>query len=329
MDSDEFAADLVLEGGGVKGVGLVGAVSALHDKGFQLGGPGRVAGTSAGAIVGALVAAGMPVPDMVKVMRDLDYRQFLDSPPLGVLGRGISVLARLGMYRGDQLHRWIADQLASLGVRTFGQLRLEDPNADLPPERRYRLVVVVSDVTSGRMIRLPWDYPRYGLDPDKQSVADAVRASASIPFFFRPFRLTLPDGKHLAVCVDGGMLSNFPVHVFDRQDGQRPRWPTFGVKLSAASPAGDWGTGGAAVRGPISLGRALLSTMVEAHDRLDLDDPSVCARTIFVETDGINATDFGLSADQRELLYRSGRSRAKEFLATWDFDEYLRRYRCW
>ena len=47
-------ADLVLEGGGVKGIGLVGAVLTLHEAGYVFP---RVGGTSAGAIVAALIAA--------------------------------------------------------------------------------------------------------------------------------------------------------------------------------------------------------------------------------------------------------------------------------
>ncbi len=47
-------ADLVLEGGGVKGIGLVGAYSELSKAGYAFH---RIAGTSAGAIVGALIAA--------------------------------------------------------------------------------------------------------------------------------------------------------------------------------------------------------------------------------------------------------------------------------
>ena len=51
----DLRADLVLEGGGVKGIGLVGAIAVLEERGYLFN---RVAGTSAGAIVGALVAAG-------------------------------------------------------------------------------------------------------------------------------------------------------------------------------------------------------------------------------------------------------------------------------
>jgi NTE family protein len=323
---DTWVADLVLQGGGVKGIGLVGAVSALHDKGYVLGDPGRVAGTSAGAIVGSLVAAGMPVPELVRLMRGLDYRQFRDSPPLWALGRGVALLTTLGMHRGDEMHRWIEARLADCGVRTFRDLKLCDPCGNLPPERSYKLVVVVSDVSNGRMLRLPWDYACYGLDPDEQPVADAVRASASIPFYFRPYRLALPDRAGDVLCTDGGMLSNFPVHIFDRYD-RTPRWPTFGVMLAGRPAPGNRGAGTGRIRGPVGFGKALLSTMINAHDRLDLDDPGVSARTVFVETHGLNATDFDLDPDTRDELYRAGRQAAKDFLATWDFTDYLRRYR--
>jgi predicted acylesterase/phospholipase RssA len=47
-------ADLVLEGGGVNGIALVRVISVLEQRGYRFR---RVAGTSAGAIVGSLVAA--------------------------------------------------------------------------------------------------------------------------------------------------------------------------------------------------------------------------------------------------------------------------------
>ena len=52
----------------------------------------------------------------------------------------------------------------------------------MPTARRQTITL-----TTSQMVRLPWDYRRvYGLDPDEQPVADAVRASMSIPFFFNP-----------------------------------------------------------------------------------------------------------------------------------------------
>ena len=63
------------------------------------------------------------------------------------------------------------------------------------------------------------DYRRVGLDPDEQPVADAVRASMSIPFFFRPVSLRATSGL-TSTLVDGGLLSNFPIDSLDRTDGE-------------------------------------------------------------------------------------------------------------
>src|SRR5215218_658991 len=57
-------ADLVLAGGGVKGIAHVGVLSVLHERGYRFE---RAAGTSAGAIVAALVAAGMSPPRMHEI----------------------------------------------------------------------------------------------------------------------------------------------------------------------------------------------------------------------------------------------------------------------
>ena len=63
------------------------------------------------------------------------------------------------------------------------------------------------------------------------AVADAVRASMSIPFVFRPVTVTNATTKLTSTIVDGGILSHFPIDSLDRTDGRQPRWPTFGVTL--------------------------------------------------------------------------------------------------
>ena len=177
------------------------------------------------------------------MMRTVDYGRFQDEgfiDHLGLVGKGLSLLFEKGIYEGRYLHAWLDGLLTNLGKRTFADLRIDDPKSSLPPEKAYRLVVMASDVTRGELVRLPWDYPRYGLKADDQLVADAVRASMSIPFFYEPVQLKWRDaeGNNVSYMVDGGMLSNFPIEVFDRTDGERPRWPTFGIKLSAKPNAG-------------------------------------------------------------------------------------------
>jgi NTE family protein len=95
---DELHADVVLEGGGVKGIALVGALSVLMDAGYTFP---RVAGTSAGAIVGALLAADMPADEMRSIMAATDYGRFQDESWLDALpgGKIISLLVDDGIYR--------------------------------------------------------------------------------------------------------------------------------------------------------------------------------------------------------------------------------------
>jgi NTE family protein len=321
-------ADLVLEGGGVKGIGLVGAYAALTEAGYEFH---RIAGTSAGAIVGALIAAGMKPSELEKVMREVDYGLFQDESfidHLGLVGKGLSLLFEKGIYEGHYLRQWLDGILTPLGKRTFGDLRIEDPKSSLPPERAYRLVVMASDVTRGVLARLPWDYPRYGLKADDQLVADAVRASMSIPFFYEPlqFKGRDPAGKEVvSFMVDGGMLSDFPIDVFDRTDGKPPRWPTFGIKLSAR-PASVV-VQRFEVKGTLGLARAMVGTMSNFHDQMHIDDPSVLARTMFVDTGAVKATDFDIDKPAQDTLFVHGRHAADKFLATWDFEGYVKKFR--
>ena len=316
-------ADLVLEGGGVKGIALVGAIAVLEEHGYVFN---RVAGTSAGSIVGSLVAAGMSSTEMVELMRSLDYTSFSDKGPEDRFpgGRLYSLLRQQGVYEGEYFKTWLGEILEARGVRTFADLRYEDPGMTLPADQRYKLVVMASDVSVGRLRRLPWDYPDFGLEPAEVPVVDAVRASMSIPFFFEPVRVRNRLTDTEIWLVDGGILSNFPVEVFDRSHGSPPRWPTFGIKLSARR-------GAQAVRFQVDntydLARSILATMTSFHDQMHIDAPGVTARTIFVDTFGVKATDFDLTRETADRLYANGRAAAESFLAGWDFDAYVAQFR--
>jgi NTE family protein len=93
-------------------------------------------------------------------MRRLDYARFQDGgllPHLGPPGKGLELLLHNGIYKTDFIHDWITEALATCNVHTWRQLKYTDSGADanLPPERRYKLVVIVSDLSRGRMLRLP------------------------------------------------------------------------------------------------------------------------------------------------------------------------------
>ena len=177
----------VFEGGGVKGVGLVGAVSVTEERGYQFR---NVAGTSAGAIISTLIAAGYSAVELKGILDELDYNNFKDKgledkiPLVGLLA---SAAFEKGIYEGDFFLEWIQDLLDKKGVNTFGDLVIEEHRDN--PKYRYRLQVIAADVTRGKMLVLPRDIAHYGIDPDSLGIARAVRMSMAIHGLIRMNRV--------------------------------------------------------------------------------------------------------------------------------------------
>jgi NTE family protein len=343
-------ADLVLEGGGVKGIGFAGAVLALAEAGYHFK---RVAGTSAGAIAATLVAAIEKAGKDMSVISDylgqLQFDSFLregrlrhlaGKMHLATVADAATLMTQMGLYSGDYLAEWLTPILKGLGVATFADLRItDDPGMSLPEDHQYTLVVHASDISRGELVRLPWDFGYYGVEAETQDVVAAVRASMSIPFFFEPVRFASkpatvkvrqPDGAFVdqaypggeVTWVDGGMLANFPIDAFDRVDNGPSRWPTIGIKLSAQplEMAKD-------VPAENTLAEAFrcLQTMLNEWDRYHVDQ-TTADRTIFVDNrvtsmvDGkpeviaVSATDFHLTADLQRQLFLNGASAATQFV---------------
>jgi NTE family protein len=323
--------DLVLSGGGVKFIGLVGAIVALMDAGYSIK---RVSGVSAGSVVASILAAAsndgrLTGEEMKELAFSVPLHRWRDAGPVPYLGAAWGLVRETSMYRGDAAHDWIRGELKNLGVSQFGDLTLDEDH--LFEGRHYKLVVTVADVTAAQLVRLPWDYTRlYGLDPDEQLVADAVRASMAIPFFYRPVKLRAADGA-TSTLVDGGVLSNFPIDTFDRPDRKPPRWPTFGITV-LPRPAEGIGAVMPALK-PLrffeqtALLESLLTTMLAGHDQTHLSQPWVSARAIAVESNNVGVLDFDIPRGRLEELYDNGYASTQDFLSTWDWPAYLDRFR--
>jgi NTE family protein len=328
MVDGERCADLVFEGGGVKGIGLAGAFAEIERREIE---PKGVAGASAGAITAALVAAGYKSSELGAILRELPFSSFKDEgweDRLPIVGRAASLLVERGIYEGRFFQRWMTELLEAKDVTTFGQLA--DETAD-NPKHRYRLRVIVSDVTHRRMLVLPNDAEHLGIHPDELEIAYAVRMSMSIPVFFEPVVHRHPRSGEEHVIVDGGMLSNFPVWLFDRE-GAEPRWPTFGLLLVEPDPKVPIGHRLAGEEHGVARGslvdyfKSLASTMMEAHDRMYLEQATY-ARTIPIPTLGVGTTEFDIAPERASALYESGRAAASDFLDQWDLATYVEEFR--
>lgn len=322
--NSELRADLVFEGGGVKGIGLAGAYRALSDHGYQAQ---CVAGTSAGAITAALVAAGYTGAELEQVvLHEMKFTDFEDPSALGRLGApgdAAEFFLHRGIHSGNYFLTWMRARLAAKGKATFADLRNPDQS---DPKRAYLLRVIASDLTGRSMLVLPDDAAKLGVPSDELEIALAVRMSMSIPVFFRP---VVADGHTI---VDGALLSNYPIWLFDAPPGQPPAFPTFGMVLVAPSqtaplvPTDGGSAPPAPVKSPVDFAKAIAETMMEARDRFYVEEANY-ARTIPIPTLGVRTTDFDISPERARALFESGKQAADDFLSVWDFDAYKAKFR--
>jgi NTE family protein len=291
--------DIVFSGGGIKGFALIGAYEAIEAKGFRFK---RLAGTSAGSLIAALIASGYTSKQIIDLIDELELQRLLNegNPLLPFpLMKWVLLYWRMGLYKGQALEQWLENVLALRGVKTF---------ADLPEGSLY---IVASDVTNGRLLILPDDLQQYGIDPGTFSVAKAVRMSVSIPYFFEPVKLQTNTGKILI--VDGGVLSNFPLFLFDEEKEIKKR-PVLGIQLSAKLNERPKKK----IRNAIELYEALFAAMKEAHDARYISRRYE-KNIVFLPVRHILPTEFAITKEERDRLIEYGRTKTEQFLRKWTY----------
>ncbi len=233
----------VFEGGGVRGIALAGAAAATLDRGYQFH---RAVGTSAGALVAALVVAGYDADELEEEVAGLNWRRLLHPTPMAslpLLGKHLALMAHKGVNSTDRIETVWARLLARKGVRTFG---------DLP---EGALQVVATDLTHGAGVAFPHCLPGYGHDPESFSVARAVVMSAAVPFLFTPVPLVDTLTGETVLFSDGAMAANYPIGVVEKDR------PVFGFRLS---PDGDPHLH-QSISGPYGLAKAVIVSGIRAR----------------------------------------------------------------
>lgn len=298
----------VFEGGGVKGISLAGAVKAAELAGVQFR---RVAGTSSGSIVAAVLAAGYTADEMKKIIESTPFHSFLQRAPVfntKIIGPALRILIKKGLYSGEALENWIRQILLRKGIFTF---------SDIPKGKLY---IVASDITNGKLLVLPDDLRQYGINPSTFPVAKAVRMSCSIPYFFDPVILRLigpaARGKSFSeqfvYVVDGGLLSNFPLWLFDREKKEgSASLPVVGFQMVGKNSSEPH-----KIDGPFSMLSAMFETMLSAHDERYIEK-EYRHRTIKIPTLGISTTHFKLTDEESLALYDSGLRAGRRFFSAW------------
>lgn len=281
--------NLAFAGAGVRNGGYVGAVEALDAAG-ALGAIEGVAGTSSGSIIATLLAVGYTPSELRQAMLDLDFGKILDG---GLIRGGVNLLTGFGWHTGSYFQNAIEEAIAvktkSRGT-TFREL-------ERGPYRKLRIVGANLSTHQARIF------------PDATSmdlpVAKAVRISMSIPLFFKAERL---DGD---VYVDGGVILNYPVDVFDTP-GSDSR-ATLGVYMdSSRAPRRQ------SIRTLHDYAAALFGALVATQSeelRLSAVDS---ARSIRVDDLGIYAAAFQIGREEKLALMAQGLEATRRYLTRFE-----------
>lgn len=291
--------DGVFSGGGVKAYAFLGSLKSIKENNFQIE---RVAGTSAGAILASLLAARYTADEIEELIMPLDLKQFLDPPIITKyipLSKWLFLYFKMGLNKGDKLEEWIYTLLAAKGIYTFKDVK------------ETYLKIVVSDLSRGKLVVIPDDLNRiYGIDPSTFSVAKAVRMSAGFPYFFFPAKMNSVNNEKSYI-VDGGLLSNFPLWIFGKNNTHLKR-PVLGVKLSGSTEE----VPPRKITNAIDMFQAVFSTMKLAHDARYVSKTKQ-DNIIFIPVEGVGAVDFYISNQVKQELIQVGKQATDHFLKYW------------
>jgi NTE family protein len=182
------------------------------------------------------------------------------------------------------------------------------------------LVIVSSDITHGLKVEFPGMHRMYWGNDRSISPARYVRASMSVPVFFKPMEVVFDparrdeirkawneilkvqnDPGERALFVDGGLLSNFPINVFYNASMPVPRKPTFGIKLEYENEIES-----KTIKSFVDFGGSIINTMRFFYDRDFALKQDLYKKTVrSVDTGDIHWLNFNLTDKEKlELFYR-------------------------
>jgi NTE family protein len=322
--------NLVFQGGGVKAFAYHGALPLLEEYGI-LPQILRIAGSSAGALLATLLSFRLDAEKTIDLYQTVNYsklaqasedREFLQHLPKRLEKEllrfregtevGIRFLRKYGLYANDYAHEWLMETIATYcggnGRATF---------ADFHGQGFRDVYILATNISTHSAEVFSAEYT-----PDV-AVADAVIMSGSIPFFFEAPQF---DGTQFGTgdfYTDGGVLSNYPLHIFDHPRFERGNryyenginWETLGCRLFTPMECRQQ-------KEPISNIFDYIENLIETM--ADVQEVSFESRlvdqlrTISISNCGVRTTDFDLQPDPSDSRYaalvQSGQTATREYL---------------
>jgi NTE family protein len=224
LKAQDTIKNLIFEGAGIKGLAYAGTLSELQVRG-KIQKLEKVGGTSAGAITALAVSLGYEADEIADIIFETNFGKFNQ----GKLGGFFRLKNQYGYFKSYRFDKWLGKIIeAKTGNPdiTFKELK-EKGFIDL-----YCLATLLDEQKS--IVYSIENFPN-------MKVRDAVRASMTIPMYFNAMfidnqGIVYKKQKHCKDChivVDGGLMANFPINIFDTiVDGKRIANPyTVGIRI--------------------------------------------------------------------------------------------------
>jgi NTE family protein len=292
----------------------------------------RVGGTSAGAINAVLLALDYSLEDTMKILSELNFNNFMDDS-WGFVRDTKRLIKKYGWYKGNFFRSWMGNLICEkTGSEnsTFNDLR----------NQKFRDLFLIGTNLSTQFAEV------FSIEhTPRMRVVDAVRISMSIPLFFTAVHNVRGD-----VYVDGGVFNNYPIKLFDREKyikkselfrhGRKTEYydpenkrikktsskyvynkETLGFRLDTGREIAMFRDGAEPQHEKINdffdYAWALVKSIMNAQDNQHLHSDD-WHRTVYINTMGVNTTDFDLKDEEKKGLVKEGTNCVRKYFDWYD-----------
>lgn len=295
---------LVFSGGGVKGIAFCGVLKKLEELGI-LNNIKNYAGTSVGSIIACLLSVGYTSAEILQIFTEIDLVSLVDRDY--VVKDPINLFSKYGVAKGKLLYKTIGDYI---------KMKTGDPDytiEELYKEKGIKLVIVATNLSTRNSIYFYYDEgKKHSMIP----IREAVRMSISIPFLFEP---VIFDEN---IICDGGLLDNYPLHVFDgvnpddvssRMNLCVPNHQVLGINIVTESEMdGLISDKKYEIKSLYDYCKAIVDTFMIDNGRRTMS-PSYWLRTINLYSPDYSLTNFSLTVEQKDELILIGEKHVDKF----------------
>ena len=314
-----------MEGGGVRGLAYPGALQVLEEQGV-LNSIQNVAGSSAGAIAGIMVALNYSSYEIDSVLHSLKVQEFNDGRFF--IGKIKRMTKEYGIYKGVKLSDWIGNLIKyktgheDITFMGLHELHLKDP--------RFKDFFCTGTNISRQELEI-FSWQNW---PDMK-LKTAVHISSCIPFYFVPIAIdtqgnevaTEQDSVKYELYVDGGMLCNYPISIFDScTNGGNPLLcsdiiynpQTLGLKLERGAQIDAFNENKTElapyeIKNMKEYSSAVMNLLVETINRRSPGLKNEKGRTIYISYGNISGKPRKVSLAEKQELFNNGVSAANKF----------------